>query len=574
MARLRRRGRRRRRPPADGVPPRPRRRPRPGPPRSRQRRRLDAVRQHDPDRGRAGDARRPGARGRGHRPRALERDRDRAPGERGVDRARWPHRELPVGRDPLRGRLRPLLARPLGGPPRRPRLPPGPLVARLLRARVPRGTAVRGRAAPLPAGGRRRRPLVVPAPVADADVLAVPHRVDGARAADGDLPGALHEVPRRARDRGAGRPQGLGVHGRRRDGRARVDGRDLARGPRAARQPRLRDQLQPAAPRRAGAREREDHPGARDELPRRRLERDQGDLGRELGSPARRGRRGRAPQADGGVRRRRVPDVQGERRRLRARALLRPLPGDEGDGRRLDGRRDLGAPPRRPRPEEGPRRVPRRRAPHGPADGDPREDDQGLRHGAGGRGPQHHAPAEGDERGGAARDPRPARDPAHRRAGDRGVLLPAARVEPGAAAPARAAQGARREPSRAPHRGRVAADAAAVRQRARGQRRPRQLDDDGARPHPQHARPRRRARPARRADRPRRVTHVRDGGDVPPARDLLLGRPALRARGRRRLHVLPRGPARPDPPGGHQRARAPSPPGSPRRRRTRTTARR
>ena len=99
----------------------------------------------------------------------------------------------------------------------------------------------------------------------------------------------------------------------------------------------------------------------------------------------------------------------------------------------------------------------------GPADRDPREDDQGLRDGAGGRGPQHHAPAEGDERGGAARDPRPARDPAHRRAGDRGVLLPAAGVEPGAAAPARAAQGARREPPRAAHGGGAAADAAAVR---------------------------------------------------------------------------------------------------------------
>ena len=37
-----------------------------------------------------------------------------------------------------------------------------------------------------------------------------------------------------------GRPQGLGVHGRRRDGRAGVDGRDLARRPREARQPRLR----------------------------------------------------------------------------------------------------------------------------------------------------------------------------------------------------------------------------------------------------------------------------------------------------------------------------------------------
>ena len=143
-------------------------------------------------------------------------------------------------------------------------------------------------------------------------------------------------------------------------------------------------------------------------------------------------------------------------------------------------RRDLGAPPRRPRPEEGLRRVPRRRPAHGPADGDPREDDQGLRDGAGRRGPQHHAPAEGDERGGAARDPRPARDPAHRRAGDRRVLLPAARVEPGAAVPARASQGARREPPRAAHRGGAAADAAAVHERARGQRRARELDDDGA----------------------------------------------------------------------------------------------
>ena len=38
------------------------------------------------------------------------------------------------------------------------------------------------RAAPLPAGGRRRRALVVPAPLADAVVLAVPDGLDGARA--------------------------------------------------------------------------------------------------------------------------------------------------------------------------------------------------------------------------------------------------------------------------------------------------------------------------------------------------------------------------------------------------------
>ena len=111
-------------------------------------------------------------------------------------------------------------------------------------------------------GGERA--LLLPAPVADAGLLAVPDRVDGPRPADGDLPGALHEVPARpraGRDRG---PQGLGVRGRRRDGRAGVARRDLARRPRAARQPDLRRQLQPAAARRAGARQRQDHPGARE----------------------------------------------------------------------------------------------------------------------------------------------------------------------------------------------------------------------------------------------------------------------------------------------------------------------
>ena len=62
------------------------------------------------------------------------------------------------------------------------------------------GRLERGAAAPLPPGGRRRRALVVPAPVADARLLAVPDRLDGARAADGDLPGAVHEVPGRARE--------------------------------------------------------------------------------------------------------------------------------------------------------------------------------------------------------------------------------------------------------------------------------------------------------------------------------------------------------------------------------------
>ena len=258
---------------------------------------------------------------------------------------------------------------------------------------------------------------LLPAPVADAGLLAVPHRLDGPRPADGDLPGALHEVPagpRPGRDR---RPQGVGLHGRRRDGRARVAGRDLDGRPRAPRQPDLRHQLQPAAPRRPGARQRQDHPGARDQLPRRRLERHQGDLGLALGPAARRRPRGPPARAHERGARRRLPDLQVAQRRLRARALLRRQAGAARDGRRHERRGDLGAQPRRPRPAQGLRRLQGGvRAPRA-ADRDPRQDDQGLRDGRGRRGPEHHPPAEEDERAGAARVPRPLRARAHRRAG-------------------------------------------------------------------------------------------------------------------------------------------------------------
>ena len=93
---------------------------------------------------------------------------------------------------------------------------------------------------------------------------------------------------------------------------------------REARQPDLRHQLQPAAPRRPGARQRQDHPGARERVPRLGLERHQADLGQLLGSAAR-ARQGRHPaQGDDGHRRRRLPGDEGQRRRLRAQALLRP----------------------------------------------------------------------------------------------------------------------------------------------------------------------------------------------------------------------------------------------------------
>ena len=90
-------------------------------------------------------------------------------------------------------------------------------------------------------------------------------------------------------------------------------GAHLARRPRAARQPDLRRQLQPAAPRRSGARQRQDHPGARGRVPRRRLERHQGHLGLEVGRAARPRRRRRAAQQDEHHRRRRVPAVRASR---------------------------------------------------------------------------------------------------------------------------------------------------------------------------------------------------------------------------------------------------------------------
>ena len=66
------------------------------------------------------------------------------------------------------------------------------------------------------------------ASVADAGLLAVPDRVDGPGPDHGDLPGALPEIPARPRPRRTDGPQGLGVPGRRRDGRAGKPGRDLA----------------------------------------------------------------------------------------------------------------------------------------------------------------------------------------------------------------------------------------------------------------------------------------------------------------------------------------------------------
>ena len=126
-------------------------------------------------------------------------------------------------------------------------------------------------------------PLLVPAPAADARLLGVPHRVDGPRPALLDLPRPLQQVPPQPPARGHQRVAGVVLHRRRRVRRARDARLDLARRPRGARQPHLGRQLQPPAPRRPGARQRQDHPGARGRVPRRRLERHQGRVGRQVG---------------------------------------------------------------------------------------------------------------------------------------------------------------------------------------------------------------------------------------------------------------------------------------------------
>ena len=95
-----------------------------------------------------------------------------------------------------------------------------------------------------------------------------------------------------------------------------------------------------------------------------------------------------------------------------------------------DRRRHRATAPRRPRLPQGLRGVQGRHRVPGRADGDPRQDRQGLDAGHGRRGPQHHPPGEEAARGRAAGLPRPTR----------------------AADPGRPAQGRRRTSTRAPIR--------------------------------------------------------------------------------------------------------------------------
>ena len=98
-------------------------------------------------------------------------------------------------------------------------------------------------------------------------------------------------------------------------------------------------------------------------VPGRGMERHQGDLGLVLGCPPHARLQGPAAPADGGSGRRRVPELQGQGRRLYAREFLREVSRAEADGRQPERRRHLAPEPGRPRPPTRYTRPTPRRSP-------------------------------------------------------------------------------------------------------------------------------------------------------------------------------------------------------------------
>ncbi len=179
---------------------------------------------------------RPGDRAAHQEPRALERAGHGRARQPRVGRHRRPHLDVRLVGDALRGGVQSFLPRQGRRGQRRHHLLPGARGAGAVLARVPGRPAIGGSTAQLPArAAYGRRAVLLSAPVADAGLLGVSDGVHGPRPVDVDLPGALRPVPREPRAQAAVRPEGLGVPGRRRDGRAGDARRHLARLPREAR---------------------------------------------------------------------------------------------------------------------------------------------------------------------------------------------------------------------------------------------------------------------------------------------------------------------------------------------------
>src|ERR1700744_1164339 len=227
-----------------------------------------------------------------------------------------------------------------------------------------------------------------------------------------------------------------------------------------------------------------------------------------VGCPAARRPRRRAGEPDEHHARRRLPDLQGQRRRLRARSLLRPRSAHQGARRADERRRDLEPQARWSRLPQGLRRLPGRGRSPRSADGDPGQDHQGLFAGRALPGPQRHT---SDEKACAARPqglPRRHPDSDQRRPTRAGPLsaavLPPRPGSPRDPLPARAAPRTGRLRARAAHQDQ---DAAAARPRGlrgaeEGLRPPGGGHHDGHRAHVQRAVARQGNWATHRADHP------------------------------------------------------------------------
>ena len=392
------------------------------------------LRQHDSCLARKAVSGRPRARAAHRVADPLECGRDGRAREPRQQRVRRTYRDLCLVRDALRSRLQPFLARAFRPSPRRHDLRAGAFEPRPLRACLSRRTTHRGTAQALPPGSRRQGTFVVSASLADAGLLAVSDGVDGPWPIAGHHAGALRALSRAPRACRALGPEDLVLPGRRRDGRARIDGRADDAGAREARQPRVRHQLQPAAPRRPRARQRQDHPGARGRLPRRGLERDQGDLGLPWDPLL-------ARDASGLLRQRMEEAVDGEYQNFKAKGGAYTARISSASTRsswswsKHVGRRDRAAQPGRPRRGESLERLCGGGCSQGPADRDPRENGQRLRDGQGGRGAEYFAPAEEARRRGVEGVPRPLPHSGHGRRNSARAVLPARRGQRGDAVP-------------------------------------------------------------------------------------------------------------------------------------------
>ena len=330
---------------------------------------------------------------------------------------------------------------------------------------------------------------------------------------------------------------------------------------REARQPDLRHQLQPAAARRPGARQRQDHPGAGGRLPRRRLERHQGHLGQRVGrrcSPPTRAACSSSAWArwsTASIQKYTVETGAYIRKHFFGKypELLKLVEhlSDEQLGKLKRGGHD---------PEKVYAAYKAAVDHKGSPDGHSGPDGQGLRPRRSRRRQQHHPPAEETQRGRPARIPHPLRHSHLRRGRRQGRFLQARRRQPRDAATCTNA--ARRWAATLPARGvhcPVAASAPGdefvqTYVKGSGDKTPsttmafvdmldRLLRRQGA-------------RQVDRADHPRRGADLRHGPVLRQLQDLLQRRPALRA-GRCRIPGvgLPRGEGRPDSGGRHHRGR-------------------